>query len=170
MLYLSSLYTSLLYTKVDFLQLLAEKLFWTHQTYHWAPKAHLLFCLGLRLQDRVKFRVRHVRLKIKQNTWVIRNVKYLNVLKWYRKWRLVSCLPCVWNTDGLCPTPDIARSVAEVPAEGLYLLAVDPAPPEVPLPVDPATPSIFNTCPSSTVMVCTDEPLAGWICTKIWNH
>ena len=77
-------------------------------------------------------------------------------------------LPCVWNTDGRCPTPDNARSVAEEPAAGLYLLAVDPAPPEVPLPVDPATPSIFKTCPSSTVMVCTDEPLAGWIYKKAY--
>ena len=68
-----------------------------------------------------------------------------------------------WKTEGPRPTPDIARSVVEA-FEVLYLLAVDPAPPpEVPLPADPATPSMFNTCPSSTVMVCTDEPLVGWI-------
>ena len=71
-------------------------------------------------------------------------------------------LPCVWKTDGPRPTPDNARSVVE-PVDGLYLLAVDPVPPEVPLPADPATPSMFNTCPSSTVMVCTDDPLTGWI-------
>ena len=76
----------------------------------------------------------------------------------------IQYIPCVWKTEGPRPTPDIARSVVDA-FEVLYLLAVDPAPPpEVPLPADPATPSIFNTCPSSTVMVCTDEPFVGWIC------